>query len=122
MRQIEQIRKKKTFGIIFTEDEEERISYCPRCKKQWYLSILNERIYLPDQPIPSDNDPLKQRHDCGTIVPIYEAKKESKLQDFVETTSNPFDQGKSITGIGNTGIGNKLIKTPAPGTVNKIGE
>ena len=33
-------------------------------------------------------------------------KKESKLQDFVETSSNTFDQGKSITGIGN-----KLIKT-----------
>jgi len=104
---MRQIRKKKTFGIIYTEDEEERISYCLRCKKQWYLSILNERIYLPDQPIPSDNDPWKQCHDCGTIVPIYEAKKESKLEDFVETTSNPFDQGKSITGIGN-----KVIKTP----------
>jgi hypothetical protein len=34
-------------------------------------------------------------------------KKESKLQDFVESTSNQFDQGKLITGIGN-----KLIKTP----------
>jgi hypothetical protein len=34
-------------------------------------------------------------------------KKESKLQDFVGTSSNLFDQGKSITDIGN-----KLIKTP----------
>gem|GEM_PF-2455850 len=49
----------------------------------------------------------KQCHDCGTIVPIYEAKKGSKLQDFVRTSSNLFDQGKSITGIGNI-----LIKTP----------
>ena len=33
-------------------------------------------------------------------------KKESKLQDVVGTSSNPFDEGKSITSIGN-----KLIKT-----------
>ena len=57
--------------------------------------------------MPSDLDLWKQCHDCGTIVPIYEAKKESKLQHFVRTSSNPFDQGKLITGIGN-----KLIKTP----------
>lgn len=57
--------------------------------------------------MPSDLDLWKQCHDCGTIVPIYEAKKESKLQDFVRTSSNPFDQGKSITGSGN-----KVIKTP----------
>jgi hypothetical protein len=57
--------------------------------------------------LPSDQDLWKHCHDCGTIVPIYDAKKESKLQDFVGTSSNPFDQGKSITGIGN-----KLIKTP----------
>gem|GEM_PF-2786592 len=30
---MRQIRKKKTFGIIDTEDEEEPMSYCPRCKK-----------------------------------------------------------------------------------------
>jgi hypothetical protein len=57
--------------------------------------------------LPSDQDLWKQCHGCGTIVPINEAKKESKLQDFVGTSSNPFDQGKSISGIGN-----KLIKTP----------
>jgi hypothetical protein len=34
-------------------------------------------------------------------VPIYEAKKESMLQDFVETSTDPFSQVKSITGLGN---------------------
>jgi len=43
----------------------------------------------------------KQRHDGGEIVPIYEAKKESKLQDFVLISYNPFDAGKTIEGIGN---------------------
>lgn len=27
--------------------------------------------------------------------------KKAKLQDFVEVSSNPFDQGKSIVGLGN---------------------
>jgi len=48
-----------------------------------------------------DKENWKQCHNCGQIVPIYEAKKESKLQDFVETSDNPFDSGKSITGLGN---------------------
>jgi len=41
------------------------------------------------------------------IVPIYEAKKEGKLQDFVQSSSNPVDQGKSIQDVGN-----KVKKTP----------
>jgi hypothetical protein len=65
--------------------------------------------------LPSDQDLWKQCHDGGTIVPIYEAKKGSKLQDFVGTSSNPFDQGKSITGIGN-----KLIKTPFQEQTQKL--
>jgi len=40
-------------------------------------------------------------------VPIYEAKKEGKLHDFRESSRNPFDQGKPITGIGN-----KVKKSP----------
>jgi hypothetical protein len=53
-----QIRKKKTFGIIRgspEDDEEEPISYCPRCLKFGFHHILQERIYLPGQPIPSDH-------------------------------------------------------------------
>jgi hypothetical protein len=43
-------------------------------------------------------------------VPIYEAKKEGKLHDFGETSHNPFDQGKPITGIGNK-VKNLLFKS-----------
>lgn len=32
---------------------------------------------------------------------IYEAKKESKLQDFVEVSSTQFDRGNKIVGLGN---------------------
>jgi len=34
-------------------------------------------------------------------------KLESKLKDFAETSDNPFDNQKSITGLGN-----KIAKTP----------
>jgi len=70
-----QLRKKKTFGIIDIEDEEEAFSYCPRCKKQDHLSILKERLYLPGQEIPRDHSLWRQCHECGQIVPIHEAKK-----------------------------------------------
>ncbi len=102
-------KKKKTIGII-SEEEEEKISYCPRCRKQNYLSVLGERIYLPGQEIPRDHDEWKQCHTCGTIVPIYETKKESKLQDFVEVSTNPFDQGKSITGLNNKSSKTRIQK------------
>ena len=38
---------------------------------------------------------------CGQVVPVYETKKESKLQDFVEVSDNPFNAVQSITGLGN---------------------
>lgn len=45
-----------------------------------------------DGKIPRDHELWKQCHECGTIVPVYEAKKESRLVDFVETSDNPFDE------------------------------
>jgi hypothetical protein len=95
------IRKKKTFGIIDSEEDTEKINYCPRCLKFGFHHILQQRIYLPRQEIPRDHDLWKQCHECGTIVPIYEVNKESEIRDFVETTGNPFDSGKIITGLGN---------------------
>jgi hypothetical protein len=37
-------------------------------------------------------------------------KKESMLQDFVETSDNPFDSGKSIVGLGNKKPRNRYQK------------
>jgi hypothetical protein len=50
-------------------------------------------MYVPRESIPLDHDLWKQCHDCGLLVPIYEVKKEAKLQDFVEIAENPFEQG-----------------------------
>ena len=52
----------------------------------------------------------KQCQNCSLIVLIYEVKKEAKLQDFVETTTNPFDQGKNIVALSNKGRKNKYQK------------
>jgi hypothetical protein len=51
------------------------------------------------RPIPHVGDLWKQCHDWGEIVPVYESKKECKLQDFVEICDNPFDAGKSFKGL-----------------------
>ena len=96
-----QIKQNRSIGIIGSDDEQLKISHCERCKKQGFICILGDRIYPPDEPVPRDHDLQKQCHTCGQIVPIYETKKESRLQDFVEVSDNPFDQGKSITGLGN---------------------
>ena len=57
-----------------------------------------------------DRENWKQCHNCRQIVPIYEAKKESKLQDFVEVSRNPFDSKKSILGLGNKRPQNRYQK------------
>ena len=94
--------------LILVRLEEKPISFCPRCKKYNFRSVLQERVYKPDEPIPSDSEKWKQCHECSQIIPIYELKKESKLKDFVvEPSSNPFDSGKQIVGLDN-----KIKKTP----------
>jgi hypothetical protein len=52
---------------------------------------------------------------CGQILPIYEAKKESKLQDFVQPSTNSFNEDKSITGLDN-----KVKKTPFQKEIQKL--
>jgi hypothetical protein len=45
------------------------------------------------------------------IVQFNLLKKESKLKDFVETSDNPFDNGQSITGLGNKSSTRKLTES-----------
>lgn len=62
-------------------------------------SRLGNRIYLPDESgnvvIPPDADKWRQCHQCGTVYPRYEVKQEGKLEDFTETTDNPFKFGNA---------------------------
>ena len=56
-------------------------------------------MYPTNEPMPVDHENWLQCHECGTIVPVYEIEKESRLKDVVETTDNPFDSGKDFQGI-----------------------
>lgn len=80
-------------GFDGSEDEQ-TISYCPHCEQYGFKQVLGPRILMKGEPIPRDHDQWLQCRSCGIIIPIYEVKKESKLQDFVETSDNPFNQGK----------------------------
>jgi hypothetical protein len=44
---------------------------------------------------PNDADRFRQSHRCGDIVPIYNIKYESKIEDFVLIVDNPFDLNPS---------------------------
>ena len=58
--------------------------------------------------MPVDHENWLQCHECGTIVPVYEIEKESRLKDVVEITDNPFDSGKDFLGVDSrTSIGGK---------------
>jgi hypothetical protein len=89
-------------GIIRDDEEEEPISYCPHCLEYNQYRVLQERVQLIGETLSqSDRESFRQCHSCGLLVPVYELKQESKLQDFVESSSNPFDSGRSITGLDN---------------------
>lgn len=79
-RKMGQIRRKQSFGVIGSGSDDEPISYCPEYQKYRVLSILRDRIYIPDEPIPHDKEKekWKQCHICGLIVPIYENKDRIK--------------------------------------------
>lgn len=70
--------RKKEIRILDLQHEDEPISYCQRCLKFNVYSILQERVYLPHE-VATDPELWKQCHNCGQIVPIYEAEKESKV-------------------------------------------
>ena len=96
------IKRKDTFSIIHDNGEEERVSrYCHHCMEYGFYNKLGPKILIGDERPAPDHDKWCQCLSCGHIYPIYEAKIESKLQDFVETSSNPFDTGKSIVGLDN---------------------
>jgi hypothetical protein len=75
-----------------------------------FREILGPKILLKGEAKLTDYDKWLQCLACGHIYPVYEAKIESKLEDFVEVSSNPFDEGKAIVGLGNKKPQNKYQK------------
>ena len=95
------ISRKREIKVLDIEPEEKKISYCPHCLEFEFKEPLGPRILLKGESKPTDYDQWLQCLACGNIYPIYEAKIESKLQDFIEVSDNPFDIGQTIVGLGN---------------------
>lgn len=95
--------KRSHVGIIdFTQgddDNDKIISYCKHCLEYNIKVPLKNRIYPNNEPIPVDHENWLQCHECGSVIPVYEVEKESRLKDVVETTDNPFDSGKDFLGV-----------------------
>jgi len=75
--------------------------YCQSCLQYGIRSKLKRRMYkvqankegkpkLVPAVVP-DAEKFRQCYHCGDIVPLYNVKYESKIEDFVPTTDNPFD-------------------------------
>jgi hypothetical protein len=84
--------------------DESKIQYCQSCLQSGIKSVLKRRMYsveVQDQDqdsrprlVPAsvpDADRFRQCYRCGDIVPIYNVKYESKIEDFIDPIDNPFD-------------------------------
>jgi hypothetical protein len=97
-----QIKKnKKEIRVLDVDDEEEVSRYCFHCAEYGFQNKLGPKILVRGEIPARDHDSWCQCIKCGHIYPKHQTKIESKLQDFVETSSNPFDVGKHIIGLGN---------------------
>lgn len=87
------LKEKVTGGMVaivdFNGDEGEFL-YCEHCSKYGFKNKLGSTILKSGEQKQPDYEDWLQCHTCGNIYPVYEAKFESKIKDFVET------QDKSI--------------------------
>ena len=113
-------------------DEDDSRQYCQSCLQYGIRSPLKKRMYkveagyakkvrsntMAPKPklVPAnvpDADRFRQCYHCGDIVPIYNVKYESKIEDFVQTIDNPFDSNPGNMEGFTPGIGksNRLNKS-----------
>lgn len=102
------IKIKDSASIIGSyDDEDEEIRFCEICSEHGFYHVLRERLYPPDPitkkpvTVPRDHDEWLQCRTCGTVSPRYQTKVEDKITGFADTTDNPFDSGKKVTGLDN---------------------
>jgi hypothetical protein len=95
------LNRRSTYEIVdFNEDDsdDDSISYCKHCLEFGFKVPLKNRIYL-NEPIAVDHENWRQCHECGSIVPIYELKKEAMIKDVIEIVESPFDIGTTFLGV-----------------------
>jgi hypothetical protein len=91
--------RRKTVVSIFDSDDDDSdhiTSYCPRCEKYGFYTLLGERIYDINQEIPSDHDNWLQCHKCGTIVARVHAKRQDEIVGIKEPDNSIHDHGKVV--------------------------
>jgi hypothetical protein len=92
--------KKKDIQILHSYDtgEKDPLSFCPFCLEHGLYELLGPRILKPNEPVPEDYEQWRSCIGCGRIIPIYEQKFESEIEDVVESVDNPHDIGLSVLG------------------------
>jgi len=94
------LTRKPVFGFVdFTEDEENEISWCPRCLKVKVYQKLGPRIYPDNEPLPYDSDQWYQCYRCGKIVPSHERKEEPQFGPVIDAPESPFDVGSKFESV-----------------------
>lgn len=88
----------KFFAFIdFSADGSEgEVRECPHRLQYEFHNKLGPKIKKKDEPIAPDDDKFLSCYQCGNTFPIYETHFESKIQDSLETTDNPFESNESI--------------------------
>jgi hypothetical protein len=91
---------KDVHGDSGEDNEGDNRQYCQSCLQYGIRSKLKRRMYkvqandgkpkLVPAVVP-DAEKFRQCYHCGDIVPLYNVKYESKIEDFVDTIDNPFD-------------------------------
>jgi hypothetical protein len=105
------IKRKDTNTVIDDNGVEEIGSrFCHHCKEYGFENRLGPKILMRGQKPAPDHDKWCQCMACGHIYPRHETIPEEVIKDSIETSTNPFDEGKSIVGLGNKRKKNKYEK------------
>ena len=109
-------------AIVDFNGDEDVIRYCEHCFKNGFKNKLGFKILRPAEQKQPDYEDWLQCHTCGNIYPVYEAKFERKIKDFVKTTDNPFDEVKGqVLGVDNRVTEKEKVKSAkADFHINKI--
>jgi hypothetical protein len=74
--------------------------YCDKCEEKNIKSVLGERKFLEDEPIPADAKDWKQCYLCGHIIHVRHIPESEELVSEIEASNNPYqDMSGHIGGI-----------------------
>ena len=82
--------------LEYMEEEEETRSYCKKCLATGYEVFMGPKILMLGEKRQEDYENWKMCPKCYDVVPEYEMEQEAIVQDEVETSDSPFEQGKSV--------------------------